>query len=465
MYIHQMNNRFINGCHRHRNVIVIIAVILLFAACAADIKASKLTTFRNGVSLDGVDVSGMTVTEATEEFNAKLNTIEFSDDAGHNDVVNTKFVFANEYRLNEVLRLSYFDIRAIFSGKLGKAKLLQPDYEVKLYATSGVEATGTVLKEMYPPSEGTTVTQDAYVDYETVTIVEEVQGNNPDYDLIANDIAKKRVDNPTKNTYSCRLADYIKVPSVTSEDLADELAFAKEYIEKGMDINAPNGQTIHIYSELTAKIIKYSKSGPKYDLDGAAEVASEIAIMSIGKGDIDKTKVSTVEGEKELYNFAIAAAIDIQKSAESLVEAAKNGTVGTVYKDPNGVQAIGNHLEVSISSQTVYYVENGEIVIETPCVTGNYGYETPAGIYKLAYKVSPATLTGKNADGTDYESKVRYWMPFNGGIGLHDADWRSTFGGSIYRGNGSHGCVNLPIWAASSIFHKLSAGSVILVYY
>ena len=109
-----MNNRFINGFHIHRNVIVIIAVILLFAACAADIKASKLTTFRNGVSLDGVDVSGMTVTEATEELNAKLNTIEFSDDAGHNDVVNTKFVFANEYRLDEVLRLSYFDIRAIF---------------------------------------------------------------------------------------------------------------------------------------------------------------------------------------------------------------------------------------------------------------------------------------------------------------------------------------------------------------
>ena len=51
----------------------------------------------------------------------------------------------------------------------------------------------------------------------------------------------------------------------------------------------------------------------------------------------------------------------------------------------------------------------------------------------------------KQADGSyEYESPVDYWMPFNGGIGLHDANWRSKFGGTIYETNGSHGCVNLP---------------------
>ena len=66
--------------------------------------------------------------------------------------------------------------------------------------------------------------------------------------------------------------------------------------------------------------------------------------------------------------------------------------------------------------------------------------------------------------GEDYETPVTFWMPFNGGIGLHDATWRGRFGGSIYRGNGSHGCVNLPYSAAEKIFKSLSPGEPVVVY-
>jgi lipoprotein-anchoring transpeptidase ErfK/SrfK len=56
-------------------------------------------------------------------------------------------------------------------------------------------------------------------------------------------------------------------------------------------------------------------------------------------------------------------------------------------------------------------------------------------------------------------------MPFYEGQGLHDADWRGSFGGSIYRSNGSHGCVNLPPWAAAEIYNNISAGTAILIYW
>ncbi len=39
--------------------------------------------------------------------------------------------------------------------------------------------------------------------------------------------------------------------------------------------------------------------------------------------------------------------------------------------------------------------------------------------------------------GADYASPVSFWMPFNGGVGFHDATWRSSFGGTIYQYNGS----------------------------
>ena len=70
-----------------------------------------------------------------------------------------------------------------------------------------------------------------------------------------------------------------------------------------------------------------------------------------------------------------------------------------------------------------------------------------------------------NISFNEYETKVTYWMPFNGGIGLHDANWRSSFGGNIYQTNGSHGCINLPTAAAKEIYDRVYDGIPIICYY
>ena len=76
-----------------------------------------------------------------------------------------------------------------------------------------------------------------------------------------------------------------------------------------------------------------------------------------------------------------------------------------------------------------------------------------------------ATLRGLNNDGTKYESRVSYWMPFNGNVGMHDAPWRGSFGGSIYRGGGSHGCVNMPPLSARTLFLKVKRGCPVVVHW
>ena len=63
-----------------------------------------------------------------------------------------------------------------------------------------------------------------------------------------------------------------------------------------------------------------------------------------------------------------------------------------------------------------------------------------------------------------YQSHVDYWMPFNGGIGPHDASWRDTFGGDIYINSGSHGCINLPLEAAEKIYGIINNEMPIIVY-
>lgn len=64
----------------------------------------------------------------------------------------------------------------------------------------------------------------------------------------------------------------------------------------------------------------------------------------------------------------------------------------------------------------------------------------------------------------EYQSHVNFWMPFNGGIGLHDATWRSKFGGDIYVTNGSHGCINLPKDKAEKIYDIIDKNMPIIVY-
>ena len=77
----------------------------------------------------------------------------------------------------------------------------------------------------------------------------------------------------------------------------------------------------------------------------------------------------------------------------------------------------------------------------------------------MTYKKSPDVL-----DGPGYSTPVTYWMPFNGGIGLHDATWRSSFGGNIYKTNGSHGCVNLPYNMAKIIYENAFSHMPIICY-
>ena len=133
------------------------------------------------------------------------------------------------------------------------------------------------------------------------------------------------------------------------------------------------------------------------------------------------------------------------------------------YGTSHGEHDYGNsYVEVNLTEQHVYVYKDGEMVFDTDCVSGkistNHGTHT--GVYPIAYKQTDATLKGDN-----YESHVNYWMPFNMGEGLHDATWRSSFGGTIYKTGGSHGCVNLPLSAAEQIYNIVEAGWPVIVFY
>lgn len=161
--------------------------------------------------------------------------------------------------------------------------------------------------------------------------------------------------------------------------------------------------------------------------------------------------------------------INKKKTVAQLIELVKSGETTTtepvylysgVCRDTNDIG--DTYIEVSISAQTMWLYKNGECIVSTPVVTGNVsaGHSTPSGgVWAIDARMPNYTLTGQ-----DYNSDVSFWLPFNGDVGIHDASWRNQFGGSIYKTNGSHGCVNTPYSAMKTIYENVKIGYPVVVY-
>lgn len=163
--------------------------------------------------------------------------------------------------------------------------------------------------------------------------------------------------------------------------------------------------------------------------------------------------------------------IQTYKERPKLIEEITNGTVEerlpcyydySSYDKGMGNGGIGkSYVDINIDQQKVYVVINGEIKASTDCVTGTVstGHDTPKGTFFITRKLTEYTMV-------KYDAFVHFWMPFEDaqGVGLHDATWRGSFGGSIYKNSGSHGCVNLPLAKAKEIYSLVYAGMPVVVH-
>ncbi|MFZ5353992.1 MAG: peptidoglycan binding domain-containing protein [Bacillota bacterium] len=191
--------------------------------------------------------------------------------------------------------------------------------------------------------------------------------------------------------------------------------------------------------------------GKKYDTVGAVRKFK----TSVGK---------IVEVKGGYYGWKI----NRDAEAKALFNYIKYGTV--LEKEPIYIQKaltrdkddIGStYVEISITRQHLWFYKNGRLLAHGAVVTGNpnRGYSTETGVYMLNYKENGSTLRGP-----DYEVEVNYWMPFNGNIGIHDASWRYSFGGDIYKRNGTHGCVNVSLFLAKRIYDNIEDGTPVICY-
>lgn len=319
--------------------------------------------------------------------------------------------------------------------------------------------------------EATTETQNASFEYsdsaKKFVIVDEVYGDNVDVDQLTKKVSEAIMTlEPSLDVAKDKL--YVQ-PTVTadSEELKDTVDTLNDKI--GMSITYTVGDaTEKVDTETIASwIVADEKGEVSYDESAMREFVKtmESTYNTVGKSKSLATSYgTTVTVAAGNYGWKIDEDGEIAQLKEDL-EAGKDVSRDFVYAQKaasrSGNDYGNSYVEVNVTAQHVYLYVDGSCVFDTDCVTGNVAHNTIThnGAYAIAYCEKDATLRGAN-----YTSEVSYWMPFHNGEGLHDASWRSRFGGTIYKTSGSHGCVNLPTSAAKTIFSYVSAGFPVLVY-
>ena len=230
-----------------------------------------------------------------------------------------------------------------------------------------------------------------------------------------------------------------------------------------------NGTQVVVDGEQIKEWISLEGEEPVLDEEAVEEFVADTAreLDTYGKNRKFTTALGT---ELTLPSGGYGWRTDREGESQELIQLIYQGSV--LEKEPlytsrganKGSGDIGDsYVEIDLSNQHLYLFWEGEIVLESDFVSGDMtksGRMTPPGVFGLTYKTRNAVLRGE-----DYETPVNYWMPFNGNIGMHDATWRSSFGGSIYITNGSHGCVNLPLDKAAQIYEYVSTGFPVICYY
>ena len=235
-----------------------------------------------------------------------------------------------------------------------------------------------------------------------------------------------------------------------------------------------DGSTLKDWLQFDDKgqLVQDDASFTQHIKDYVAQLASEHDTVGTTRS-FNTTSGRTVS----VYGSAYGWKIDQDAEVAQLTEEIRTGAQTTrepVYSmraNAYGYNDIGStYIEVDLSSQHMYYYQSGSIIFDSDIVSGDIRYDdraTPPGIFTLYYKKSPDVLRGqKKPDGTyEYETQVTYWMPFNGGIGFHDATWQDYFGGDRYTYAGSHGCINMPLDAAATLYSIIDSNVPIVCFY
>lgn len=461
--------------------LVMLMIIVLGGCAYGGISYYFTDRFFEGTWINGVDCSQKTAYEVEQLMAEKLS--EYSIE------VSSRNIAAQTIR-GEDIDYQYMSTGEILQllKKQKPYEWIRGLYEQKSYTVSeNVGYNKTLLQEQLKSlncaqAENQVEPENAYVAFRDnqFVIVPETEGSKLNikeaYKLL--DAAVEA--NEASIDFSDNQDAYVSA-EVTQDDpaLQSALEACNNYTKAsitytfGDQSTTLDGNTIKDWLQFDEKgqLVWDDNSFQQHVADYVAQLAATYDTVGTER-EFQATSGRTVYVSSSVYGWKIDQAAETAQLSQE-IQSGTHTTREPVYSqtaNAYGVNDLGNtYIEVDLSEQHMYYYQDGVNIFESDFVSGNMSYadrQTHAGIFTLYYKKSPDVLRGgQKGTANYYEQPVQYWMPFDGGIGFHDADWRDEFGGDIYLTSGSHGCINLPPENAEVLYDLIQYDVPIVCFY
>lgn len=448
---------------RRLRCILLLSLLLIFMICCL-FKFANRNKFAKGTTINGIDCSKLTVEETAELFSKGIESKDIT------------FIFGNTIYPIEAKKL---DI--IFTGQeqvqnaFNEQKANKKEKFFRIYSCYTVNENQLKLILNNFSEFKCTDPENAYLklnEHNQIEIVPEVLGHNLKFEDAYLFALNNLKDGNTSINFTS-IKDSILYPGIVDENLIEQQRYLNSILRTSITYTLSDKSTVTISSDITKDWLEKDKDGIYGIIDLDSHLEDFIDDLS-KKANKANSYVEFIK-EEEVFYLPLKSNLRVKVARDKELTRLKNEITSNseiirkpLYTSPvYTLDGITTYIEVDLYNQKVRMYVDGKCIVDTDCVTGSVkgGHETPPGVFTLSYKEKDAILRGTNNDGSKYASPVKYWMPFNGGIGLHDASsWRKKFGGEIYKTNGSHGCINLPIDATEKIYNNITMDMPIIVY-
>ena len=436
---------------------IFIIVLTIFAAFVAE-RYFSATHFLCSTKIEGVDCSFLSLEKAIQKINEKKE----------NEFVAYHFSNGKEY----VVSLSKLGVRVdeLQMKRIFEEQHLYPKQKREYNLNGFILSDADMIKESFSriselQERNMIESEDAYMTWngEEFLIQEEVLGNKIDLEEAIRFVQEKLKNEEELIDFSTITDIY---PEIRSKDLEPEKEKLNAILKTTIIFELSDGSTVTL-DQNTIKNWLYQDENGKFGFSIEQGVQEFVEELSLKVAEINTNMyfhATDCEGFAKV-NLPEYLRVYLDKEKETAEIMSMLGNSEIVYAKPIYdrqlfVETLISYIEIDIARQHIWFYKNGELILETDCVTGNVskGWDTPQGVFYLLNKDRNAKLEGEG-----YSVIVDYWMRFFEGVGMHSSS-RTAFGGNIYLTNGSHGCVNMPLEAAAIAYENINETIPIIVY-
>lgn len=466
---------------RKKKIIYIIlgSVIFVLSAYIA-ISLFFINHFFMNTKINGYDFSGKTLSEAESFFRERIegytltiNGFDIQKDLIRGEEISLAYKEGDEIENILKKQTPLLWPKSVFSGSV---------YDIAIDLSYDDEQLDQKIASLNILNIEQTPSVSAYPRYESdqFIIQEEIYGTEIDMELLKEAVVSAIIqltpEINLKREEHCVLPKYLSDSKEVKQACAEMNNYCQTSITYSMDVPVViDGSVISTWLSVDEEMnVMLDQDAIKKWLEEFGDVYDTLG----------STRTFTTPAGKETSVSGGTYGWSINEEAEfiTIMEALKDKQ--TIIKEPEyyigGTAAVhampdwgDTYAEVDLSEQYMWYISQGEILLETDVVTGEPIPEkiTPEGVYTILEKEVNTILIGEKNPVTgepEYETRVDYWMRVTWeGVGFHDADWQEAFGGSLNQieGVGSHGCINMPSYKAAEFYNMVEEGTPVVIHY